>query len=135
MRFSWVLDYMFGGCWIYRESQPDVRYRKLTGRIIFEVDGEFGGLATSFEDTEILADDWAYACSGHKWEYNTAGTWRGCPICETEEQGDFADVLANIDIVIEHFKLDRLTIEARRDGKKEFLRKWHDIAEAREVAE
>jgi hypothetical protein len=38
---------------------------------------------------------------------------------------EIADVLANADLVIEHFGLARATIEKRRSRKKTGLRKWH----------
>lgn len=41
---------------------------------------------------------------------------------------ELADVLANIDLVIERFGLDKDFIEQRREAKKPPLREWHKDA-------
>ncbi len=40
---------------------------------------------------------------------------------------EIADVLANVDLVIEHFGLDKQAIEERRERKKAGLREWHGM--------
>src|ERR1017187_428395 len=40
-------------------------------------------------------------------------------------EDEIADVLANSDLVIDHFNLDVMRIEARRERKKTHLRLWH----------
>jgi NTP pyrophosphatase (non-canonical NTP hydrolase) len=42
-------------------------------------------------------------------------------------QEELADVFANAELVIEHFELDREAIEARKQKKEAFLRKWHGM--------
>ena len=85
---------MFGGCSIYRESMPEVKYFApggINGAIMVTRTGltftmpldDFGG----FRSAEITANDWAYECPGHRWEYSANGEWRGCHICEAEETG------------------------------------------------
>jgi hypothetical protein len=40
-------------------------------------------------------------------------------------ENEIADVQANIDLVVEHFKLDKATMQARTARKKINLKKWH----------
>lgn len=40
-------------------------------------------------------------------------------------QDEGADVLANVELVMEHFGLDRDAMRARADRKKDDLRRWH----------
>jgi len=92
LKIGWVLDYMAAGCWIFREIQPDVKFGMVAGVVMVKRTGltfmrpldDFGG----FRTTEMVANDWAYECPGHRWEYSANGEWRGCPICEAEENGD-----------------------------------------------
>jgi hypothetical protein len=42
-------------------------------------------------------------------------------------QEELADVIANINLVIEHFKLNVPAIEARIDRKYDHLKKWHNM--------
>lgn len=42
---------------------------------------------------------------------------------------ELADVLANIDLVVEHFGLDRTRMAVRVDRKKTHLRGWHSMLE------
>jgi len=41
---------------------------------------------------------------------------------------EIADVLANMDLVSNHFKLDKAKIKARVDRKAAQLKTWHDMA-------
>jgi NTP pyrophosphatase (non-canonical NTP hydrolase) len=43
-------------------------------------------------------------------------------------QDELADVLANIDLVVDQFKLDRLVMIRRQVRKKQHLRQWHALA-------
>lgn len=43
-------------------------------------------------------------------------------------QDEIADVLANIDLVIQRFKLDVTKMAPRRERKKLHLRQWHGLA-------
>jgi len=43
-------------------------------------------------------------------------------------QDEIADVLANIELVINHFALDVDVIDARAERKQEYLRRWHSGA-------
>jgi hypothetical protein len=42
---------------------------------------------------------------------------------------ELADVIANIDLVCDHFHLDRLSMAVRSCRKKEHLRGWHSMLE------
>ena len=42
-------------------------------------------------------------------------------------EDEIADVLANVALVIDHFKLDLPRIEARVARKKDHLREWHSM--------
>lgn len=42
-------------------------------------------------------------------------------------QDELADVLANIELVVDHFALSRLAIAQRVDKKKKHLRGWHSM--------
>ena len=42
-------------------------------------------------------------------------------------QDEIADVLANIELVREHFRLDAVSIAARAERKKKHLRGWHSM--------
>lgn len=43
-------------------------------------------------------------------------------------QDEVADVLANIDLVIQRFDLDAIKIATRSEKKKRHLRQWHELA-------
>jgi hypothetical protein len=43
-------------------------------------------------------------------------------------QDELADVLANVDLVIDQFKLDRPAMTRRQVRKKQHLRQWHALA-------
>lgn len=40
---------------------------------------------------------------------------------------EIADVLANIELNVEHFDLDRQAIDDRKERKKFMLRRWHEM--------
>ena len=40
---------------------------------------------------------------------------------------EVADVLANLEIVIEHYNLDMNAIDKRADFKIEYLKRWHNL--------
>ena len=49
-------------------------------------------------------------------------------------EDEIADVRANIDLVVEHFKLDTVHIATRAEGKKDRLRRWHQMLEIKNKA-
>ena len=46
----------------------------------------------------------------------------------TALEDEIADVLANIDLVMQHFSLDHHEIGERAERKKKLLRTWHEMA-------
>lgn len=48
-------------------------------------------------------------------------------------QNEIADVLANITLVVQHFRLDTAAISARAELKKGHLRGWHSMLEPGDV--
>lgn len=43
-------------------------------------------------------------------------------------QDELADVVANIELVVDRFGLDHLTMRTRLERKKKHLRQWHALA-------
>ena len=43
-------------------------------------------------------------------------------------QDELADVIANIGLVVDRFKLDKMAMVHREVRKKQHLRQWHDLA-------
>lgn len=43
-------------------------------------------------------------------------------------QDEIADVIANLDLVIDRFELDATLIAARAERKRQYLKQWHALA-------
>lgn len=86
-KLDWILCMLRQGCIIYRESEPKIYYQRSSGRILrFHPQSTYLLGTDRFCFDDLVAEDWAYRCPGHDWQYDPDdASMRQYRICEHEE--------------------------------------------------